>query len=293
MFNYGKAVTGEYAMTVTLFCYTFVSKKQGDYIYKNTVLGLNLHSFLFLVFILLLTSCSSNSGGNPTKTTQPASEPSSQEETTASVTPSTSHRFSIDYFMQKNKCSQVIDKEFYSICYDYMLKGSKAVAYTLSGDLVNEQNIEDSRSYKVERQIDKKYRAATTDYVNSGYDRGHIAPDAAFDWSNESLDSVYSLANIMPQARKVNRYTWTKAERLARFMAVKLGQVTVVNVLIYDSAPERIGQNRIAVPKGYYKILFNHQKNYLQCLYYANEKDIDTSKDRLSSHQVSCSELTL
>jgi len=262
--------------------------------YKNTVLGLNVRSFSFLIFILLLTSCSSSSDDNPVKTnTSPINDSLSTEDTTTPITSAPSHRFSIDYFINVAKCDQVIDKEFYLICYDHLLKGSKAVAYTLSGDLVNELNIDKSISFKVERQVEKKYRAATTDYVNSGYDRGHIAPDAAFDWSNESLSSVYSLANVMPQARKVNRYTWTKAERLSRFMAVKLGEITVINVLIYDSVPERIGQNKIAVPSGYYKILLNHQKSYLKCLYYANDKDIDSNEDRLSSHQVSCNELTL
>ena len=118
-------------------------------------------------------------------------------------------------FINTVECDQTVDKVFFQICYDYDLKAAKAVGYTLYGDLVNENNIEDRPSFKVERAIEREYRASTTDYTGSGYDRGHLACDAAFDWSEESLEATYSLANVIPQARIVNRYTWIKAERYA------------------------------------------------------------------------------
>ena len=204
---------------------------------------------------------------------------------------STTQLLSLDMFINSNSCSQVIDKVFYTICYDYHLKAAKAVGYTLSGDLVSELNIKKRPSFKVEWQIESRYRASTSDYVHSGYDRGHIAPDASFDWSQESLNSTYSLANIMPQARKVNRYTWVKAEKYERFIAVRLGSVQVLNVMSYSQNPVRIGQHGIAVPSGYYKILFNHEKNYSRCLYYANDNNIVTSEDILRNHEVSCKEI--
>jgi endonuclease G len=191
-------------------------------------------------------------------------------------------------FINNIECNQTVDKEFFQICYDYDLKAAKAVAYTLSGDLVNENNIDKRPSFKVERAIERQYRASTKDYTGSGYDRGHLACDAAFDWSEESLNATYSLANIIPQARKVNRYTWIKAERYARYVAVSLGEVNIINVVKYPDTPERIGDHGIAVPEGYYKVLYNKDQNFTRCLYYENDNNITTSEDNLGDHVVDC-----
>ena len=195
-------------------------------------------------------------------------------------------------FVNDSNCNQTIDKQFLTICYDYKLKAAKAVSYTLYGDLVNELNIKKRPSFKVERSVSRKYRSSNTDYRKSGYDKGHLANDAEFDWSQESLNATYTLANIIPQARKVNRYTWTKAERYARFVAVQLGKVNVINVVKYSSNPKRIGKHGIAVPSGYYKVLYSDDQNYTKCLYYANDNDIVTKDDRLRNHEVSCGEVS-
>jgi len=191
-------------------------------------------------------------------------------------------------FINSIECNQTIDKEFFQICYDYDLKAAKAVSYILFGDLVNENNIDKRPSFKVERAIDRRYRASTSDYKSSGYDRGHLACDASFDWSKESLNATYSLANIIPQARKVNRYTWSKAERYARYVAVSLGEVNIINVVKYPDTPKRVGKHGIAVPEGYYKVLYNKEQNFTRCLYYENDNNITTSEDNLGDHVVDC-----
>jgi endonuclease G len=198
-----------------------------------------------------------------------------------------------DDFINQENCDQIIKKEFLNICYDYKYKATKAVSYTLYGNLVNENNIEKRLSFRVEKSVEPQYRASTTDYIKSGYDRGHLACDAAFDWDKEALQDTYYLSNIIPQARRVNRYTWTKVERYARFVAVKLGNVQVINVVKYQKNPKRIGKNGIAVSEGFYKILYNHDKKYKRCFYYENSNDIDVSIDRLRNHEVECSEIKM
>jgi endonuclease G len=194
-------------------------------------------------------------------------------------------------FINQSDCDQIIEKNFLIICYDYNLKAPTAVSYTLHGDQVNELNIEERPYFKIEPTIEREYRASYDDYTHSGYDRGHLAPDAAFDWSEDSLEETYSLANIIPQARKVNRYTWTKAERYARFVAVQRGWVNVINVVKYSDTPLRIGSHGIAVPNSYYKVLYSDDQTYTKCLYYANDNNIITGDDRLTNHEVNCNEL--
>ena len=201
---------------------------------------------------------------------------------------------SINYstkFVNDENCNQIIDKEFLVICYDYMLKVAKSVSYTLYGDLVNELNIDDRPSFYVEQAIAPAYRATTKDYTHSGYDRGHLAPDASFDWSQESLDSTYSLANIIPQVPAVNRRMWIKAEKYERDKAVELFELNVVNVVEYNSTSTHIGENNISVSIGFYKILFNHDEDYEECFFYLNDLNASSKGDELKNHLIDCSKV--
>ena len=191
-------------------------------------------------------------------------------------------------FINDTFCDTIIDKEFLDICYNYDLKVAKSVAYTLAGDLVNELNIKERPSFYEEPILANDQRASSSDYSGSGYDRGHLAPDASFDWSQESLEATYSLANIIPQIKEVNRDMWVKVEQYARDKAVELGSVNILNVVKYSSKPKRIGQDDIAVSNGFYKVLYNDDESYKECYYYANEPNANSSSDVLASHKVNC-----
>ncbi len=194
----------------------------------------------------------------------------------------------MERFINNSYCDQVIDKEFLYVCYDYNLKVAKSVAYTLYGDLVNELNIKKRPSFYEEESIDVSYRAKVSDYSKSGYDRGHMAPDAAFDWSQESLDSTYSLSNIIPQIPEVNQKAWVKVEKYARDKAIELFELSVVNLVKYDNIPDRIGKSSIAVSVGYYKILYNLEEKYEECFYYPNNKEYNFDSDIIDNHRIDC-----
>ena len=191
-------------------------------------------------------------------------------------------------FVNNTFCDTIIDKEFLEICYSYDLKVAKSVAYTLAGDLVNELNIVERPSFYEEPILANDQRASSSDYSGSGYDRGHLAPDASFDWSRESLDATYSLANIIPQIKEVNRDMWVKAEQYARDKAIELGSVNILNIVKYNTTPNRIGTGGIAVSIGFYKVLYNNDESYKECYYYANEPNANSASDVLASHEVNC-----
>jgi endonuclease G len=197
----------------------------------------------------------------------------------------------INDYINKNNCDQIIDKQYFTICYDYKYKGAKYVGYQLKGNLVNKKNIKKRPRFYSEKTIPNKYRSKYKDYVKSGYDRGHLANDASFDWSKKSQKKTYTMANIIPQVPKVNRKTWIKAEKLERLIAVKLGTVNVLNGVVYGNNPKRIGRNKIAVPKGFWKMIYNDKVGYKKCFYYENDNNINTKKDKLRNHLIECKKL--
>lgn len=116
-------------------------------------------------------------------------------------------------YISKQRCNQVLEDKYISICYDYHNKSAKAVAYELTGNLVNSLNIKKRPRFYTETRVPMEHRANYKDYTRSGFDRGHLAPDASFDSSKESLHSAYTLANIVPQYPNLNRRSWVKAEK--------------------------------------------------------------------------------
>jgi aconitate hydratase 2/2-methylisocitrate dehydratase len=77
------------------------------------------------------------------------------------------------------KCDQVIDKKFYKVCYSHKNKGALFISYSLYGELVDKINIKKRPSFYSEKNIPLKYRSKSSDYVKSGFDRGHLLSDAS------------------------------------------------------------------------------------------------------------------
>ena len=196
----------------------------------------------------------------------------------------------ISNFLNLKNCDQIIDKQIYKICYSYKHKGALAVWYELNGDLVHTKNIKKRTRFYNEKSIPMKYRTKYKDYTNSGYDRGHLAPDANFDYDKKSLTKTYTMANIVPQSPDFNRRIWLKAEKYERQIASKLNTAYVINLVDYNNFPEKIGDN-ISVPFSFTKIILNDNHNFQKCLRYENAQKIEAKGNKLKNHTVECSTL--
>lgn len=90
------------------------------------------------------------------------------------------------------------------------------------------------------------------DYVRSGYDRGHMAPAADFNWSTNALRETYLFSNICPQTPTLNRGRWREIEAELRALAAS-GTVRIV------TAPYGYTTNRcgcLAVPEKFVKVAY-------------------------------------
>lgn len=206
---------------------------------------------------------------------------------------------SSDLFLQKfinnNNCDQILTNNgYFETCYDYRAKGAKFVAYMIDGDIVNVRNIKKRPRFYEDKHIPKRYRSTYSDYTHNGLslDRGHIYEDAAMDYSLRSLKSVYVMSNIFPQDSTINRSAkaWKGLEKLGRNLSMNLGYINVLNGIIYSENPKRIGRNRIAVPKAFWKMYYNKKHNYKRCFYFKNKKITDKNK-KIKDYEVDCKEL--
>ena len=201
----------------------------------------------------------------------------------------------LNKFFNNQQCDQVLNNSgYFKTCYDYKMKGAKYVAYSLDGSLVNKKNIKKRPRFFEDKNIPKRYRSHYSDYTHNIYkqDRGHIFEDAAMDYSQRSLNAIYTMSNIIPQHRTVNRSqkAWAGLERFGRTLATKMGKINVLNGIVYSKHPKRIGRNKIAVPSAFWKMFYSKEQNYQRCFYFENTKITDKSK-KVKDYEVSCKKL--
>lgn len=113
------------------------------------------------------------------------------------------------------------------------------------------------------------YRAKLTDYLRSGYDRGHQVPAADAKWSQQAMDDTFLLTNMCPQVGDgFNRDYWAHFEDFCRRLTTRYPSVRIVTGPLYlprrDPADgkwrvnyEVIGNPpNVAVPTHFYKVIF-------------------------------------
>jgi endonuclease G len=70
-----------------------------------------------------------------------------------------------------------------------------------------------------------------SDYTNSGFDRGHLAPAGDMKWSETAMDESFLMSNISPQKPAFNRGIWKKLEEKIRSWAIENDSIIVVTGL--------------------------------------------------------------
>ncbi|KAA6224888.1 DNA/RNA non-specific endonuclease [Campylobacter sp. LR264d] len=188
-------------------------------------------------------------------------------------------------FFSKKNCSLIMDKYFYVNCYDYAFKGTKAIAYEILALNLYKEQLKKRPKFEDDTNIAKKYRSSWSDYKNSGYERGHIAPNASFSYSVYSQRSTFLMSNITPQNSNLNSGVWAKIEKRARQLAKKYKRVEVLNLIIYDKKPKFI-KNKIAIPKAYVKVI--KTPKFKECYQVSNK---ELKNQNINKYKKSCNAL--
>jgi len=195
----------------------------------------------------------------------------------------------IDYFVKryinKKKCDQILSNGgYFTTCYNYQYKSMTAGYEILDGNLVYKKNIKKRPRFYVDSNIPRRYQTTYSDYIHSGFDRGHTeANDASFDYSQRSQLSTYVMSNITPQYPKTNRKSYLQVEKEARKLAVKYNKIKSVTLVLFSNHPKKLGRSRLSIPTGYYKIFYN--KNFQKCYYIPNDNVIY----QLNEMKINCS----
>lgn len=104
----------------------------------------------------------------------------------------------------------------------------------------------------------RKYEGVHTsdnyDYIGNEYDKGHIAPAAAFNCDRDMVKATFSYLNCALQHEGLNRGPWKELERFERNLA-KMWEVVNVKVVIhFDNEPTYV-KGGAQIPSGFTKVI--------------------------------------
>ncbi len=157
---------------------------------------------------------------------------------------------------ETNQSDIITTHKGYSLLYNEKYEQASWVAYELTKEETDKINNRTDK-FIVDPQVTTE-TANKSDYVGSGYDSGHLAPAADMSWSSTAMAESFYYSNMSPQEPGFNRGIWKKLEEQVRTWAVDNQSVYVITGPVLTSGLLTIGNNKVSVPKYYYKVILDY-----------------------------------
>lgn len=164
----------------------------------------------------------------------------------------TDSTYSVAY-LPTSTTKQIVKHQYYTLSYNEKFEQAEWVAYELKKENLINRNYK--RPYFIE---DPKVTTGSADwrnYKNSGYDKGHLCPAADMEFDENAYNDTFYTSNISPQKHDFNSGIWNRLEQKTRYWAEKYNDIYVVTGAILDDSDKKIGTEKVAVPKYFYKII--------------------------------------
>ncbi len=148
----------------------------------------------------------------------------------------------------------------YAVNYNHLFKIPNCVVYKMYGE---KKRFERPLFYK-----DTILNSANPEsYRGTGYDRGHLVSlsDMSF-FNSEALKEANLMSVITPQAKDLNRGTWSNIERYTRNFVkdtvfIIAGSIFAERDSLDNVSFVAVGEEKIAVPSHFYRIISRRKEN--------------------------------
>ncbi len=157
--------------------------------------------------------------------------------------------------MPTSTTGQIIHHQEYSLSYSETHEQAEWVAYELKKSHLSNTNFK--RPYFEIDTAVKTGAAHWRNYKNSGYNRGHLCPAGDKRYSQLAHDETFLTSNISPQKHDFNSGIWNKLEQKVRYWSSKYNGVFVVTGGVLKGNMKTIGDEHVAVPNQFYKVLID------------------------------------
>lgn len=171
-----------------------------------------------------------------------------------------------DAFLPSSTSGEIVKKECYALSYVEEFEQAEWVAYELTKESIQAPNVKRTGDFRRDNAISGG-SADREDYRGSGYDRGHMTPAGDMAFSKRSMSSTFYMSNMSPQVRAFNGGIWRELEENVRDWSYRNDHLYVVSGPVLTEKPlDYIGDNQVAVPAKYYKILLDYREPELKAI---------------------------
>ncbi|MGP5404042.1 DNA/RNA non-specific endonuclease [Psychrobacter celer] len=172
-----------------------------------------------------------------------------------------------------------LDKKTQALCMDGFAVMYSGVSRTplWSAEHLDRRRLQQAKtidredSFHEESRLPNSMRASLSDYSGSGYDRGHLAPNANMANRSQQYDS-FSLANIAPQSPRNNRYIWRNIESATRYLTQQYGEVYTITGVAFTGKKTKQLAKRVLVPSHFFKAVYIPATNQAGVYYAPNDE---------------------
>lgn len=164
-----------------------------------------------------------------------------------------------DKYLPSIHSGTVIHHKNYVLSYVEKYEGAEWVAYELTYP-ETKNNVERKNGKFMDDDSVKTRSATHSDYTNSGYDRGHLAPAGDMNFDLDAMLESFYMSNVLPQAPELNRKTWKYLEDDIRYYVMRhKTPLYIVTGGIFFKNDTCIGKNKVKVPSNFYKIIYDER----------------------------------
>lgn len=169
-------------------------------------------------------------------------------------------------YINKKTSEQILNRFAYITSYNKETRTPNWVGWILTAEHTDGEYARKGHSFIEDLDVPTP-RAIYSDIKEGecGYQRGHMCPAGDNKWSYKAQKESFLMTNICPQNGDLNQYDWKYLEEACREWAKKFGKIYIVAGPIYYSNKYRtVGENRIAVPEAFFKVVLTIGKEKSQ-----------------------------
>ena len=179
-------------------------------------------------------------------------------------------------YLPTSTTKQIVKHQYYTLSYNEKFEQAEWVAYELKKEYLKKDDFK--RPYFIE---DPKVATGSADWRNykkSGYDKGHLCPAGDMEFDKSAYTDTFFTSNISPQKHDFNSGVWNRLEQKARYWAGKYNDIYIVTGGILKDSDKKIGTEKVAVPKYFYKIILAKSgKEHIAIAFLVPNEDSDKS----------------
>ncbi len=187
----------------------------------------------------------------------------------------------LDNYLPRSEGDIIVNHRFYTLSYSEKDEQAKWVAFELTKSRVNSFIAKRTNDFREDPAVPKG-SATIWDYKGSGYDRGHLCAAGDMTFSRTAMSETFYMSNMSPQHRSFNRGIWKELEQQTRDWARQNDHLYVITGPVLGKREnKKIGDNRVSVPKAFYKVILDLKKPDQKAIAYMipNEKQTKRLED--------------